>query len=88
MDGHVLKSLELENHIFSSWCVCVCLSVISIKNRNRNFKFGILHLYHMHMLLETLYKDRINNLCTRVHKRTLIHYGLWGKFFVVNFLYI
>ena len=61
-------------------CVCVCLSVClcvcyqhnSKTNYSRNIKFGILHLYHVQILLETFYKDRTKTLCTGAHKRILI----------------
>ena len=90
MDIHVLRSPESENHIFSVWsvCMCVCLYVCmsvslcvcyqhnSKTKCSRNIKFGILHLYHIQMLLETFYKDRTKTLCTGEHKRILIHEGL------------
>ena len=72
MDLYVLRPPESENHIFSIWpvcmCVCVCLCVCyqhnSKTNCCRNMKFGILHLYHIHMLLKTFYEDRTKTLCT------------------------
>ena len=58
MDLHVLRSPESENHIFSVWSVCLCDSMClcyqhnSKTNFSRNIKFGILHLYHVRMILE------------------------------------
>ena len=43
-------------------------------------KFGILHLFHIKMLVESFYKDRTKTLCTGAHKRIRIHYGLWTEF--------
>ena len=72
MDLHVLRSPESENHIFSVWseyvCVCVCDEHNSETNCSRNIKFGILHLYHIQILLKTFHIDRTKTLCTRAHK--------------------
>ena len=81
MDLHVLRSPESENNIFSVWSVCMCVDVgvcasyqrNSKTNYSRIFKFGILHFYHIQMLLETLYKDRTKSQCTGAYKRILIH---------------
>ena len=89
-DLHVLNSTEYENHIFSgcSVCVCVCHQHNSKANSNRIFKLGTLILYHMQILLEAFYKDRINTLHTRTHKRILMQYGLWMEFLVREFQYV
>ena len=100
VDLHVMRIPESEKHIFSFWsvcvCVCVCLCVClcvsyqhnSKTNYSRNIKFSLLHLYHVQMLLETIYKDRTKTLWTGAHKRILIHYGLWTVFHVSEFSYI
>ena len=90
MDLHVFRAPESENHIFSKWtvCMCVCYQHNSKTNYSRIFKFGILHLYHVQMLLETFYKYWTKTLCTGAHKRILIHYGLWTEFLVCEFQYI
>ena len=72
-DGFTCFECESENHIFSKWSVCICYQHNSKTNYSRIFKFGILHLYHVQMLLETFHKDRTKTLCTGMHKRILIH---------------
>ena len=54
-------------------CVKVCYQHNSKTNYSRNIKFGILHLYHIQMLLESFQKDRTKILSTRAHKSILIH---------------
>ena len=71
--------------VYVSVCLCDCYQHNSKTNYSRNIKFGILHLYHVQMLLETFYKDRTKTLCTGAHKRILIHYGLWTVFRVSEF---
>ena len=87
-DGFILFGvLESENHIFSGWSLSLSLSLYvyvyicyhhnSKINNSRNYKFGILHFYHTWMLSKTFYDDQANGLCSRAHKRILMHYGLW-----------
>ena len=68
--------------------VCICYQHNSRTNYSRSFKLGILHLYHVQMLLETFYKDQSKTLCTGGHKRILIHYGLLTEFRVSEFSYV
>ena len=52
--------------------VCVSVPVICITQKqfmSRNFKFGILHLYHILMLLENFYEDWTNSLSTEASKK-------------------
>ena len=49
-------------------------------NYSRNSKSGILHLYHMQILLEIFLGDLWNRLCIRAHRRILIH-RIWSIFF-------
>ena len=75
-DLHVLRPPESENHIFSCWSdmyVCVCYQHNSKTNYRKNFKFDILHLCHIHMILETFYEDRTKTLCTGAHKIIQMH---------------
>ena len=75
MDLHVLRSPESENHIFSKWSVCICVGgecVFFYQHNSKTkcsriFKFGILHLYHIQMLLETFHKDQTKTLCMGAH---------------------
>ena len=93
LDLHSLRFSEFENRIFRCWSdnclsdvwktyavrVFVRLLWSKLKNKLKNFKFGILHLCHLQILHDTFHKDRTKTLCTRIHKRILMHYGLWTK---------
>ena len=68
IDMNVLRSLKSENHIFSIWYLYVCCQHNPKTNYSRNIKFGILHLYHIQMLLEAFYKDR-KKLCVQRHTK-------------------
>ena len=70
MDSLILKSPELENHIFSYRPVCVYYKHNS-KTNNRKSKLGILNLYGMEMLFETFSEDQTNSLL----KINIIHYS-------------
>ena len=64
--------------VCASLCVCVyiCVSLAGITQKQiaaETSNIGILHLYHMQMLLETFYKDQTKILCTGAHTRILIH---------------
>ena len=92
MDLHIFRPSEFENHIFSvglSVCVCVCYQDNSKTNFSRIFKIGILHLYHIQMLLETFYKDRKKN-CVQEHTNynTECMDSLWTEFHVCESSYI
>ena len=81
----IIVNLHLQNISISPVVALVlahCCLLIFTFSYPRNIKFGILHLYHIQMLLETFYKDRTKILCTGAHKRILIHYGLWTEFLV------
>ena len=78
IDLYFLRSPESENHIFSGCsfslslclslslsvrvCLCSCYWHSSKTNNSSNSKFGMVHLYHMQMLLETFYENRANSL--------------------------
>ena len=70
MNLHDIKSPKSENQILSvfSVCMCACYHHNSEINYSSNIKFGILHFYHLQMLLETFYKDWTKTLCTGAHK--------------------
>ena len=89
MDLHVMRTPDPKiTFLVFGLSVCVCYQHNSKTNYNRNIKFGILHLYHIQMLLETFYEDLIKTLCTGTHKRIQIHYGLWTEFLVIEYLRI
>ena len=77
MHLHVLRPSESENDIFRCWsgCVSVCMWLHqhnSKANYSRNCTFGILHLYHIYMLLEIFYEDRtFANKNTQYNSHTL-----------------
>ena len=56
----------------SDWSMCIYYQHNSKTNYSKNIKFGILHFYHIQMLLETFHKDRTKTLCTGAHKKILI----------------
>ena len=68
--------------------VCVWHHYNSKTNINKKYKFGILKLYNMHVLLESFHENRTNNLCTGVHEKIRICYGLWMKFLVSAVKYV
>ena len=45
-------------------CVCVSYQHNSKTNYIRNIKFGVLHLYHIQILLGTFHKDREKTMST------------------------
>ena len=61
MDLHVIRTSESGNHFCVCLLVCMCMCVCFQHNPKvyyrKNIKFGILHLYCMQMLLETLGKN-------------------------------
>ena len=73
-DLQVLRSPESQCDNFSNssvYCVFVrvCVSAyVCYHDKSKANYNGILHLYDIQILLETLYEYQINNLCTRTHK--------------------
>ena len=65
----------------------VCYQHNSKSSYSRNIKFGILHLYHVHMLLETFYKHRTRTLCTgEQDTKEFLYITAYRRFFMlVNF---
>ena len=87
-----MKAPESENKIFNilsvcSMCACVCVyhQHYLKTNYSKNIKFGILHLYHIQMLLEMFYKDQIKTVYRGTQKNSNTLKPMEGISCYINF---
>ena len=87
MNLHVLRKLESESYIFSSWLVGLCLPIINITSKliigqTPNFIF---YIYFCRYDQKFFYEDQRNSFHTRVRKTVRKLYVPWTEFLVIAF---